>query len=76
MYTTVQVVQYVCLTSLLTLVLGYAVGLVRSKLKVRGMRIERDLHLKARIIAGEERDDYKGKYLIYKGIAELGQTPK
>ena len=65
----IQVLTYVIGSSLFTLVLGYAVGLVRSKLKVRGMRIERDLHLKARIVAEEKTDEYKGKYLIYKGMA-------
>lgn len=72
----IQVLTYVIGSSLFTLILGYAVGLVRSKLKVRGMRIERDLHLKARILAEEKTDEYKGKYLIYKGMTELGRTPK
>ncbi len=76
MYTTVQVVQYMCLTGLPALILGYVIGRIVDRVKVRGMRIERNLHLRARVIAEEKTDEYKGKYLIYKGMTELGQTPK
>ena len=72
----IQVIQYVVGSSLFTLIIGYTVGRVLNVLKYRRMKANRDLHLKSRIKAEEKTDEYKGKYLIYNGMAELGQTPK
>ncbi len=70
----IHVLQYVMGTSLFTLILGYVTGRVVSRVKLRRMKVDRDLHLKARIIAEEKTDEYKGKYLIYKGMAKPNHT--
>jgi hypothetical protein len=66
----IQVLQYVIGSSLFTLILGYVVGRVVSRAKLGRMRLHRDLHLRARIIAEEKAEKIEGKYIVLKCLAK------